>query len=90
MPVIAFVAPLVLIVDDDSKVHNCLIMNIISMIDKNRYKRSTHSIIPILDRMTKFLDNRSNLSMSLKESADQNVNVSEKTGICTQTILVQT
>ena len=26
----------------------------------------------------------------LKENADQEVNVSEKTGICTQTILVQT
>ena len=27
---------------------------------------------------------------SLKKNADQDVNVSEKTGICTQTILVQT
>ena len=28
--------------------------------------------------------------LTLKENADQEVNVSEKTGICTQTILVQT
>ena len=30
------------------------------------------------------------LTRSLKENADQEVNVSEKPGICTQTILVET